>query len=260
MGAYCPVCKRDSAPEANFCEYCGRPLRNLSEPRDKQYKVVRLQRRRWPWIVGAVIVLVVVLGVLGAIAGNKSTSTNSPKVIVGGASQSSTTQALNALNPATANPDNAERTCAGKQIPNLIPTDTCANWGETIAGPWGFALDVRADMLHVTKTTRAGIVQACTSVTYNNRSNVSASFDPLNWALEVLPESGPLPEFPSDTYPNAASHITPGEIGHPLPPGGHASGTLCYDLERPPHGRFLLRADAPTPGDEATSVFWETNL
>ena len=161
------------------------------------------------------------------------------------------------LSPVATDSRNAERTCAGKSIPNLGPTDTCAAWGKPVKAPWGIAVDVQADRFRVGKTRRAGVVQACTKVSYHNRSTQLVGVNVQDWVL-VLP-SRPPPASPNETYANPRSTLTPSGPS-PITAGGGVHGTLCFDLRTPGHGRFLLRADSPVPTDAATSVFWEANL
>lgn len=176
-------------------------------------------------------------------------------------SSSTPTSLPSILNPATADSGNADRTCGGQSIPNLVPTDTCAAWGKVAKGPWGIAVDVTATQLQATIITGDGVAQACTAVSYVNRTAQRVNIGLLNWALEVLPLSGPIPPYPADHGPTATSHLA-GIVGSfgAIPPGHSAGGRLCFDFTKPTRGRFLLRADAPTPGDDTTSVFWTTNL
>src|SRR5690348_11111198 len=86
-GVYCAECRTESEPGALYCTTCGRPLRRFAGPRGNEWGpgVTDAPRRRvWPWIVGgigAVLVGLVALGVLGAAARSRNSRSHlSPSV------------------------------------------------------------------------------------------------------------------------------------------------------------------------------------
>jgi hypothetical protein len=196
-------------------------------PPPGQYPPPQKKRKVWPWVLGGVIgVFILLFGGCVAILASVGDSLKSDTPTVNSNSGS--------------NRPEAER---GPAFPGKQPKDTAANAGDSVTVD---GLTTTASPLF--ERSQFSSEYLCTTVTVKNDSEKPQSFNTLDWKLQDPSATARMSSFMGTDNPLSSGEVAAG--------GGTAVGDICFDSSQgSPTGTYVVLFD-PTFSFSSDRVAW----